>query len=991
MIMNHAFYTAQQRGFTLPVVLVSISGMLILLVGLLSTLSLERQTAKAVSDTYRAELIAQSGLIEIESRLAAATESENYVVTKFTADVAHDGETTPREYFMIGRPSTEATATGAYDWIPLYSNDGIGDVVATQPLRSAPKKPFLASDDDDKTSFALEPWQHDALASWQEVLSPETGEPIGRYAWVVEDMQGKLDAAIAGNSKSKDGLHSDDWLLKGAEAAAVPKVVPPDEEDSLVKAETPMSAARLHTLFDKGDEEKSRSAWQRELAELREKMERGGPLERYQDVFGHEQVRSVGEGQSMDRETDALGRHRLTDPDARVIEEEMTFFLQPYLERAVIPLAEGIESPMVGLEKVNLNALLAMQPKAAIDRFADQVSRALPDFESERKGGFPDDYLRTLGASVIDYADADSEPTTPSADIRGMDSYPLVNEFAMRFEWEDVATRNGRKFVVIEVETYVELWNMSNQVAAGDFTISYETSYRFPLGPIPEVNLGDPDILNDSAESQHDLVFTDGEFQFPQRSIVLQPNEIQLLNMGKVTYTFDVGPAASSFIPSPILLEGDEGESGYIARWNGEVIDSARGKIDRAAATIFYPTNTARNPRQKVRATVPGHSYGEFNNFSNNMGDPRMAHYIEEVQSGNGYPRNWSPGNRNIRLDLYDRSNGPKNIFSRVFPSEWPDGGHDEDYGKEHSVSDQRVEPDDTRFFIDSAPTTASKAPMFLSNAGRYYSATELGNIYDPIMWDSGAGTRNPEKWLDIDSSAQSSPMFGGGNTLRIGRVEHSRFRDEGTRASHLLDLFHAGYVSQADAESATGPLQRIEGQVNVNTASRDVLRSLLAGKIVVDEALARGRPGSIDRRTKAPRVLPFPDGLGSPTETEAADIIADEIILNRPYASVAETASLMKGALGIFGDKELWDNGEGTQWNDRAAETIFAKFHALSTVRSRNFKVTIVGQALDKAGNPSATHRRVYYVFLDPGERSEDGRIIPENVKLEILSEYAL
>ena len=76
-------------------------------------------------------------------------------------------------------------------------------------------------------------------------------------------------------------------------------------------------------------------------------------------------------------------------------------------------------------------------------------------------------------------------------------------------------------------------------------------------------------------------------------------------------------------------------------------------------------------------------------------------------------------------------------------------------------------------------------------------------------------------------------------------------------------------------------------------------------------------------------------------------------------------------------------------QWTDAAAEEVFARVYEASTVRSRNFRVWVVGQALapvaatsaitNKAPEVLAEVRKVFTLFADPGQRASDGTIDPK------------
>jgi len=131
-------------------------------------------------------------------------------------------------------------------------------------------------------------------------------------------------------------------------------------------------------------------------------------------------------------------------------------------------------------------------------------------------------------------------------------------------------------------------------------------------------------------------------------------------------------------------------------------------------------------------------------------------------------------------------------------------------------LSSPPLDPDQ----VPPAPGNPGMAPWRISNEGRYYSVTELGNIYDPVMWRPnfspppasgklvtqnllGKDFQTMEKYvLSIGSDATGATLeerkmgaqhFGGGNSLRIGRLEHPKFDQPGMRAAQLLDIFQTG------------------------------------------------------------------------------------------------------------------------------------------------------------------------------------------------------
>jgi hypothetical protein len=371
------------------------------------------------------------------------------------------------------------------------------------------------------------------------------------------------------------------------------------------------------------------------------------------------------------------------------------------------------------------------------------------------------------------------------------------------------------------------------------------------------------------------------------------------------------------------------------------------------------------------------------------------------------------------RGNFYDVDDNLKNIIAgRVLPSEWPDGGHNS------GVGDFTV-PDENNFLIDptdpsyiSPKTREGNAPLRISNDGRFYSAADLAKIYDPVMWQPiyddlekipGSGLRdtkllNTEEtssarmpssrhvWPDVSSSSSASAYHGGGNTFRIGRPEHPGFDRPGKHAAHLLDLFHAGRLENNLRKSTESPTVQIQGHVNINTAEKDVIRAMAAGMLNQDDELCsiKNWNHSLSSGKLSPMTSPLK--LGSPTRDKTADLIAEGVIRLRPFASFKEMASIRdENDEPIFGNKKMYPLADKIQWSDSAAEEIFARVYDASTLRSRNFRVWIVGQAITKAGDSVkvlAESKKVFTVFADPGEREKDGRINLEKSKVRITFE---
>lgn len=963
----------QAPGFTLAAVLVVMAALLLLSVGVLAVVGIERKTARSYVDAKRAEWVALAGMEEVRGLLKEETDNDEYLV------ISKPGEVT-----------ADDSARDALDYLWLARGQGGGENVSFRvvPMFSAAQKEQTISDltglpeptgtvGDDPLSVRTRPWAAEAKLAWVPVLN-EDDRMIGRYAWWVEDLQARLDGSR---------------VVTGDREVEYPETGPGiSRRDENIDGYGPEVAAYTLDPEAADDEDKS---------DLDDKLEDGRELMISPDSV----LAATGVEPPLARENNG----KLSDPFSDELERNVNPGVESYFEQPLVPHAAGIDEVAAGMPKLDLNELLDGSRESAISEFAEQVRRALPDFDS-RKGGFPEDYVETLAAGAFDYADEDSASSLQPGSYRGLDAFPVVSEHLVRYRWESIVTEEGRKYVVISGSAYAELWNMSDQPVQGDVRLTYETNYGFPLGAVPDLNLGSDDMLASLDPSSVELVEEDGYRWFPPQRVSLEPNQYQLLSFGPVIYKIDAGPE-SVWVPSPIVLSGEnDGEAGYRMEWNGQRVDQSRANVKHPDMTIGYPADLISRPRQGVWATIPGHSYsrGSFD-YVNNMGDPRMAYYIQLAQDPNDYPDNYSPNRRTIRWgNVYqgDGSTKPK-VYGRVMPSEWPDGGHNTYYGsippavmagRGSSRGDERISPDDPQFFRNLPDVEPNKAPMRIANSGRFVSATELGRIYDPLMWAptyerasetnqirSGLMPGSQVQWPLVAEVAPTSTEYGGGNSLRIGRPEHPKFQKPGLHAALLLDLFYA--TPEQDAEVPEG-LVRVDGLVNLNTAPRDVLRALAAGMLKQDPVLLRRLSNSHNpNNLMAPPVSPIE--RGTPRIDKAADVIADAIIRSRPFASAADLAMTEDAnEEPVFGNAELYDLGNKLEWNDSAAEEVFERVYNSSTLRSRNFRVWVVGQALAPSDPDDTTPvvlsevRKVFTVFADPGERDPSGTIDSTNYR---------
>lgn len=565
---------------------------------------------------------------------------------------------------------------------------------------------------------------------------------------------------------------------------------------------------------------------------------------------------------------------------------------------------------------------------------------------------------------------------------------------------------------------------MTSEPVSGVARVTYENGLGpTGIGVIPQGRrFDDPSLLDDPVQSSHNLEKIGGAYWSPGQNVTLEPDEYGIYQMATVEYSLDVGPRSgpgSEFIQSFALSE-PLGAAGMSLRWG----DVEVGRVPRIVRSPQNLTFYATRRSVAVEAAIPGHSYGPYGDFVNNMGDPRIAHYILNEGAGeNAYPENASPGRRNVRRGtIYDRDSSTKpKYYGRVLPSEWPDGGHNSMVGSWNPGSDVRSLPTDARLIGQPPVPERANAVQRLSQRGRFYSVAELGRVFDPVMWQpayadlpgsSGSGRRDTgtllassprmptsrNTWPEVTLASVSSGDYGGGNTLRIGRAEHQRFLNEEQHAARLLDLFHAGKSTAESEEDREGNVVMIDGQVNLNTASKDAIRALVAGTLKQDPNIGRVLSTSHSNMPwMSPRTAQTE--VGTPAREQAADVIAEALIAERPFASAYDLAVVEDDReRPIWGNEELFDLGSKLRWTDAAAEELFARLWESSTVRSRNFRVWVIGQSIaptDATGsawrdNPTvlAESRKVFSLFADPGERDSEGRIEGDRVDVEVIYE---
>ncbi len=759
----------------------------------------------------------------------------------------------------------------------------------------------------------------------------------------------------------------------------------------------------------------------------------------------------------------APGGSYVKDPGIRN-ENRFVLGLRPYVFAPKIPY--GHEYPEEGEVRYNLNKYIRKR-EVSVDEgeggLVQIISRNLPKFSQERRGGLPynESYLGTLAANMIDYADEDSEPSNnrsttsvsePEIKFRGVDSYSVINEFFVRFAYLGYRDEGSKWIIEFEATPYAEFWNTFNKPAE---LKQAKLSFRFR----------EPFQFKSNLRTHHiNNIYRvlDEPYDIP-RDITVPPNGYVVRSFGKIQWDVEIDKARNSPIAFPVIqdLRGRQRvtvRAGYDLSIMDEldeeyVEDGAEPfqyvKIDqsgRADRPIFMEVDPIRFgfffKRHKevmepedyfMRMTVPataGKAYGFNEGFGSHLGDPFMSYYSMSTFEAATYDKKASPGYRNFDTDKAGRDYYKDETRVR----DWPDGGYDGDVPPSVPTDDQMPDA------LTPPDNDPELAPWRISNEGRFFSVTELGNIYDPVMWIAGPVgkgdsvlTKQSTQLFDEhrDTHLRNLPLdaapgkaWGGGNTLRIGRPEHRLFDRPGMRASQLLDIFQTGFTgtnlkgvddsdelyenydprdhqpppsapSSEQSEDlpyvliyptglhAEGIYQQKYGHLNINSApSAFEIETLLRGPFASSAVLpVEGDRVEGPENTKPIDKQALENGLNDGTDGKIHKV-ALGLMTARPFLSPSHLARVLSQ---LMEEHEVLPR----QASDAEMEETFARVFNTTTFSSRHFRIFTYGEIVyAKSGVVAGRSRRVYEVFLRP---THDGWGGVSDVKLEILSSREL
>src|SRR6266478_4138178 len=463
-----------RRGFTLVVTLVMVALMAVIAVGVFTSVSVERATAASYNNRYQAELAAQNALQAAAKTLAATptgtssiTGADTFLVVR--ADGPPDANGSKAAYYYLAQPSTGSSPTITY--YPLFSSstDPSAPAVQTQTINLAapfapavptPAPPANSAASDSTSAWnaagtqrlpVLYSWAQPSPSpsgpsvKWVEMRDPQNASgPYTRYAYWAEDLDGYLDASQVGGQARGNGTSP-------KEIAMWTVFNPTPQTD-------PNTTAATTLINDR-------------------------PL-----LFTVPTVQQIA----------------ATTPDLAGPNLAVRLGIDT-AEQNLVPLGYGYGSAGAAKQIINPLSNLGNGNNLA-NKWARQITAAMPNFVNRTtptNGGRGHsgtvDYLKNLAANLIDYASPLNAPTDFKAtdpnhpSSRGIGAYPFAVSVYDLNNWVSSYKSNGTYKVVVEVKTYLQIWNPHNIPVTGALTVSYQNSDRinvngtyYPLSSPPE-------------------------------------------------------------------------------------------------------------------------------------------------------------------------------------------------------------------------------------------------------------------------------------------------------------------------------------------------------------------------------------------------------------------------------------------------------------------------------------------------------------------------
>lgn len=509
-------------------------------------------------------------------------------------------------------------------------------------------------------------------------------------------------------------------------------------------------------------------------------------------------------------------------------------------------------------------------------------------------------YVRRLAANIVDYIDPDSTPTSVDGEPAGRELAAYVVGVGERNTWVSESPLPPYS-IVLRSDFFFQLWNPYTSPVSGTirFKVFNRQTVMMPSGGI-------------SADFD--------DFESPDITVSLLPNEFQAVKAGSATQTFSnpgTRPSSSSttyptWAATSSSSSSLTGHPAFSMTWNGAVLDRNR------RAPMFAPASAG------LVRTTPGKKFGpvgsirwNFNfapaNSPNTVADPR----------GNWLSQSDWAGFTNFTNALWQgRESDSLNQSGEDFHSTWAS----RDYVRANPANlgqPMRSAGDDpTSVPSQYAASDATNAPAYIANAAMI-SIGELGHVFDPAQVDdSGSAVLS-------GNIPPSYARAAGGRSLRIGQPEFSfaspnNWDQPGHRAIELLDLFSVNPpgTNYPQYDLTNSPV--MQGRVNANTAPAELLQAVFEGVAITNDA-------------------------GIPRSTNISGQIAAAIIAARPFSRISDLNKALEAFVqGTNYSPAIASAGNSLAVMDRGREELFSRTVNLLGTQSRAFRIFVIGQALD-------------------------------------------
>lgn len=468
-----------RRAYALVVTLIMVALLAVISVGVFSSASLERATAKSYDNRYQAELAAQSGLEIFKETLVATpfpspapaplpssvTSSDTFLVVRADSGSAAyyylaqstKGSSPAITYYPLFSSSTDPSVPAVQtQTISLTAQDAPNPQNPTKPLAPlvpAPSAPANSVATDSTSAWntaktqrlpTLYSWAQPSPSpsgpsvKWVEMRDPQDAAtapahnlPYSRYAYWAEDLDGYLDASQVGGQARSNGTNPQ-------EIAMFTIFAPTQQTDPGTTAASTLINNR--------------------------------PL-----LFTVPTVQQV-----------AATTPDVAGPNLAV---RLGMDNNPG-EQNLVPLGYGYprddqNKTGEGYPKNNLNSYFPLGNGNAVGQVP--LGSSLPAFKNRSTGNGSMSYISNLVANIVDYAAPQNAPTdfnppgnphNPANSYRGVAPSPFVVSLYDLNNWVFTRKTGNRYHVVVEVKTYVQLWNPHNVPVTGVLilTVHYQNS-----------------------------------------------------------------------------------------------------------------------------------------------------------------------------------------------------------------------------------------------------------------------------------------------------------------------------------------------------------------------------------------------------------------------------------------------------------------------------------------------------------------------------------